>query len=140
MLETSIGFACIFIVGELIALIIFSMLRRAFDILPQRDLFATSETSPAKIPGVEIFKGVLERLVVTFGLFISLPGILTVFAALKLANRLGHEDDDSDRTKNYFLIGNLLTILLCLAYYQLASVFAGDLGAALINQIGDPNA
>ena len=136
MLETSIGFTCIFVIGEICALGIFSILRNSFDIRPEPDLFSTNQSAPDKLPRVEILKGVLERLVVTFGLFISLTGILTVFAALKLANRLGHEDEDSDRTKNYFLIGNLLTILLCLAYYQLATVFADDIGKILLSPIG----
>lgn len=131
-----IGFAVVFVIGELCALVIFARLRDAFDVNPAPDLFATSEAAPPKTPKTEIFKGVLERLVVTYGLFISLPGILTVFAALKLANRLHHERDETDRTKNYFLIGNLLTILLCLAYYQIANEFSDEIGGFIRRWLG----
>ena len=136
MIETVLGFAVVFVLGEVVALLVFAQLRKAFDVNPAPDLFSTSEEAPPKTPKTEIFKGVLERLVVTYGLFISLPGILTVFAALKLANRLHHEGDESDRTKNYFLIGNLLTILLCLVYYQIANAFSGEIGSFIRTWLG----
>jgi len=133
MLETALGFSLIFIAGELIAIPIFWWIRHTFGVFIDKDGL---ETGPGKLPAVEIFKGILERFVVTFGLFISLPGILTVFAALKLANRLSHEADDDDDMINYFLIGNLMTVLLCLAYFKLSTEFATDLGAQIFKTGG----
>lgn len=121
MLETALGFAVIFLAGEIIALPVFAWVRHTFAVPHDAD-----GTGPR--PGVEMFKGILERFVVTFGLYINLPGILTVFAALKLANRLSHEGDDNDDMINYFLIGNLVTVLLCLAYFKLSFEFALTLG------------
>lgn len=135
MIATIIGFSIIFVIGELIAAAVFAALRNYFDVFAAKEEFAPDLNKTPVSPTIEAVKGILERLVVTFGLFISLPGILTVFAALKLANRLNHEDDDSDRTKNYFLIGNLLTVLFCLVYYQIAVVFAETIGAAMLNLI-----
>ena len=133
MFDAAIGFGAIFILGELLALPLFALLRRSFrDIFAPATLFDEPRKSGLRMPGTEMFKGILERFVVTFGLFIALPGILTVFAALKLANRLSHEADDRDITINYFLIGNLMTVLLCLAYYKLAIEFATPLGAWFI--------
>lgn len=137
MLETAIGFGAIFVMGEFAALPIFAILRRSFrDIFAQNNLFTDTPNAGLRVPGTEMFKGILERFVVTFGLFIALPGILTVFAALKLANRLSHEADDRDITINYFLIGNLTTVLLCLAYYKLAIEFGAPLGQWILAQIG----
>ncbi len=136
MSATFVGFATIFIIGEVFAFLIFEFLRRRFDVFKhEANLFSTDKDRPGRSPGTEVLKGVLERLVVTFGLFIDLAGILTVFAALKLANRLTHEGDHSDQSKNYFLIGNLLTILFCLVYYKLALEFADPLGQDLIETI-----
>lgn len=135
--ETIIGFALIFIVGELLALPVFSWLRRHF--LPKQSDTSLLDVPPTlshpKQSTTETLKGVLERFVVTFGLFINLPGILTVFAALKLANRLSHESDKDDDMINYFLIGNLITVLFCLSYFKLASEFAGTIGAYCLDLI-----
>ena len=128
MLETVLGFGIIMITGEVLAIPIFWWVRRTFGVFIDE---TGEKTGPGSLPAVEIFKGILERFVVTFGLFISLPGILTVFAALKLANRLSHEADDDDDMINYFLIGNLITVLLCLAYFKLSVEFANPLGAML---------
>jgi len=132
--ETIIGFALIFVIGELIALPVFGWLRRHF--LPKHQDSSLLDVAPTlqdqRQPTTEVLKGILERFVVTFGLFISLAGILTVFAALKLANRLSHEADHNDDMINYFLIGNLITVLLCLCYYQLATEFSDTIGAYIL--------
>lgn len=136
MSATVIGFIAIFAIGEIFAFLTFEFLRRRFDVFKnEANLFSTDEDRPGRSSSTEILKGVLERLVVTFGLFIDLAGILTVFAALKLANRLTHEGDHSDRSKNYFLIGNLLTILFCLVYYKLAVEFADPFGQDILTTL-----
>lgn len=62
----------------------------------------------------EAFKGILERIVLFSGLVGDYQQILTLFGALKLANRLDAEDK-TDKGRNYFLIGNLVSVLLVFA-------------------------
>ncbi len=131
ILETIIGFALIFGLGEILALPVFGWLRRHF--LPTHVDSKLLDVPPAvviqKQSKTEMLKGILERFVVAFGLVIELPGILTVFAALKLANRLSHESDTDDDMINYFLVGNLITVLFCLSYYKLTTEFAFQIGS-----------
>lgn len=87
---------------ELLAFFVFLAVRRAFTNLP----ITHNRT--------EIWKGLIERLVLFSGLLWGAPHILTFFSALKLANRLKSEDP-SDDGRNYFLIGNLLSVLLVFA-------------------------
>lgn len=114
-----IGAAAIFLVGECVGLVLFAIVRgilsQNFDI--ERKL-------------LEIFKGALERLVITTGLVLNFPQILIMFAALKLANRLKHEGDD-DEMRNYFLIGNLISVLMCFVYFYLIGQYGDSVGAFL---------
>ena len=125
-------FVIIFIVGEMIAVYLFNEIWRWLgpeDAPPQ-----TEEERRRKrhVRVIEVFKGVLERFVVCVGLLMNYQGVLTLYAALKLGNRLRHEeskddmsDDQSNRITNYFLIGNLMSILLCLLYIGAATVWDG---------------
>lgn len=63
---------------------------------------------------IETLKGVLERLVLYAGLLMGFPHVLTLFAAVKLANRVTDESPDHDEMKNYFLVGNLVSVLMAL--------------------------
>jgi hypothetical protein len=62
---------------------------------------------------MSVFKGVFERFVLSIGLILSFPTILIVFGTLKIATRFKDEEMKND----YFLIGNVSSILLALFYY-----------------------
>jgi len=60
-----------------------------------------------------IFKGMLERFVLLTALIHGYPQMLIAFAAMKLGTRL-HEEQNSEISNTYFLIGNLLSILFAM--------------------------
>lgn len=101
----------IFVIGELVSLIIFAIVKRAMK-LPK--------TSPARKASVA--KGILERAALYIGLLHGFPQILIAFGALKIGTRL-HEDSKSKISNNYFLVGNLISILLAMLYAIIAQQF-----------------
>jgi len=105
--------AGIFVIGELVCLLIFAILKRAMK-LPK--------ASPARKASVA--KGVLERAVLYIGLLHGFPQILIAFGALKIGTRL-HEDKQRKISNNYFLVGNLISILLAMLYAIIAQKFWG---------------
>ena len=60
-------------------------------------------------------KGILERAVLFVGLLYGFSQILIAFGALKIGTRL-HKDQKSEVSNNYFLVGNLVSILLAMLY------------------------
>lgn len=84
---------------ELIALPVFFFLRRLFT---DNDQLATSS----------VLKGMLERAVLFIGLLSGINTVLILFGALKIATRLKDEEDKI--SNDYFLVGNLVSILLVL--------------------------
>lgn len=60
-----------------------------------------------------ILKGMLERLVLFTAFINGYPQMLIAFAAMKLGTRL-HEETSSKISNSYFLVGNLLSILLAM--------------------------
>ena len=60
-----------------------------------------------------ILKGVLERLVLFTALIHGYPQMLIAFGAMKLGTRL-HTEQESEITNTYFLVGNLLSMLLAI--------------------------
>ena len=105
--------ALIFLVGELVSLPIFALLKKAMK-LPK--------TSSAR--KAEVVKGMLERAVLYIGLLHGFPHILIAFGALKIGTRL-HEDRALKISNNYFLVGNLISILLAMLYAIIAKKFWG---------------
>lgn len=62
-------------------------------------------------------KGLLERFVLFLGLVAGVEQIVTLFSALKLGTYfLGKEPDYEKVSKDYFLIGNLVSIGLAISY------------------------
>ncbi len=94
----------VFVCGEIIAFIIFSILKNRLG--PKKD-------SPASRG--DTAKGMLERLTIFTGLIHGFPQILIAFGALKLGTRL-YEEKDSNISNTYFLVGNLVSIFLAMAY------------------------
>lgn len=68
-----------------------------------------------------IAKGILERIFLAIALINDLAGALTFFSALKLATRLKHEEtkDEHNKFNDYYLIGNLLSVLVAILYVWL---------------------
>ena len=93
----------IFIGGEVVAFFIFFALKKFAG--PPHD-------SPAN--KWSVFKGTLERLTLLTGLLSGFPHILIAFGALKIGTRL--RDDQTQISGNYYLAGNLISILLAMVY------------------------
>ena len=96
--------ATVFVIGELVGLFIFSAVK--WTIGPPK-------TSPAR--KASVIKGILERAVMFTGLLHGFPQILIAFGALKLGTRL-HKEKESEISNSYFLMGNLISILLAMLY------------------------
>ena len=74
-----------------------------------------------KISKTSILKGILERTFILVSLHYNMPPVLTLLGALKIATRIkDHEDKVSN---DFFLIGNLISILFGMAYYVLIKDF-----------------
>ncbi len=95
----------IFAVGELIALIIFYLITKMF----KRDLTLSS-----------ILRGGLERAFVFIVLLMEMPAGIAFFGALKIATRL---KDDDKISNDYFLVGNLVSVLIVIGYYQIGQYY-----------------
>ncbi|WP_462249825.1 hypothetical protein [Ekhidna sp.] len=94
--------SAIFFVGEIIALGLFFLITKIFD----RDLTISS-----------VLRGVLERGFLYVILLVSLPQGMAFFGALKIATRL---KDDDKISNDYFLTGNLVSVLIVIGYYLLS--------------------
>ena len=79
--------------------------------------------------GFELFRGLIERSLLTLGLVSGVPQVLIPFGVLKLQNRIGLErdgdDDQREAARAYFLVGNLLTIGLSIVYAHVLVRVAG---------------
>ncbi len=94
----------VFLVGEMAAHLIFTRIRAAY--APKLAGERSSAAAAARM-------GQLERLVLFIGLLMNFAVILAAFGAFKLGTRL--HDDSKDRISNdYFLVGNLVSLLVVL--------------------------
>ncbi len=89
----------IYVVGELGALLIFFLITKMF----KRNLTLSS-----------VLRGALERAFIFIILLVDLPQGLAFFGALKIATRL---KDDDKISNDYFLTGNLVSVLIVIGYY-----------------------
>jgi hypothetical protein len=62
----------------------------------------------------DVLKGMLERLVLIVGLMAGYPHVITAFGALKIGTRI--KSDESKVSNDYFLVGNLISILAAIIY------------------------
>jgi len=106
MIENAFIFCLIFLVSETLTTPIYIFVRRRFGHRHNNPIF-----------NIESAKGFLERLVLLLGLVLNFPQILILFGALKIGNRLTSETRD-DNAINYFLIGNLISVLFVFINYQ----------------------
>lgn len=94
----------VFVCGEGLALVIFWALKKAIG--PPQDSSASRWA---------VAQGVLERLTLLIGLLHDFPHVLIAFGAFKIGTRL-REDLNSHISNNYFLTGNLISIMLAMIY------------------------
>ena len=95
----------VFMIGEVVALPIFWGVTKMF----RRNLTLSS-----------ILRGTLERTFIYISLLVALPQGLAFFGALKIATRL---KDDDKISNDYFLTGNLISVLMVIGYYLLSNYF-----------------
>ncbi len=108
MMSNLLQIATVFIAGEILAFFVFAYIRRIF-----------GGQSSDKVAQAAILKGIIERLFIYAGLLNDFPHVITALAALKLGTRLA--DDTTTRISNdYFLVGNLVSILLAILYTAVA--------------------
>ncbi len=75
----------------------------------------------------EVFKGFVERFVLSVGIAHGVITVVIAFAALKVATKLSISVSDSDpesvlKHNDYFLLGNFLSLLFALVYAIIANV------------------
>ncbi|MEM9856470.1 MAG: hypothetical protein AAF843_03910 [Bacteroidota bacterium] len=65
---------------------------------------------------ISVIKGLSERFFIAFSLTMGYPQALTFFAALKIATRI---QNDHKVSNDFYLLGNLLSVILGIVYSQL---------------------
>jgi hypothetical protein len=106
-------FLLVIFVGEIIFHLVFYIVRRVFG------LVSTGNTAR------EVFKGVLERLMISIGLAHGIITIIIAFGALKVATKLSlsasdQEPDQVQTHNDYFLVGNVMSLIFAMAYALIA--------------------
>ncbi len=88
-----------------------------------------SASDNAEMKGKARIKGLLERFMLFLGLAIGIEQILTLFGALKLGTHFLNKDQketpDEKISKDYFLIGNILSVLLAISYLLVWKALCG---------------
>ena len=62
-----------------------------------------------------ILKGILERTFIVVTLYHNMAQALTLLGALKIATRI--KDSEDKVSNDFFLVGNLISVLFGIAYY-----------------------
>jgi hypothetical protein len=103
----------ILVVGEILIHLIFFILSKTFG-KEKRD----------KITGLSIFKGLLERTFVVVTLNFDMISALTLLGALKIATRI--KDTEDKISNDFFLIGNLTSVLFAVGYFVMVRKMIGQ--------------
>ena len=99
--------------GELLVHVLFFMISKFI-----------GKTNKDRIDRVSILKGLLERSFIAVSLFYNMTASLTLLGALKIATRI---KDPEDRVSNdFFVIGNLVSVLFGMMYFLLIKNFVGS--------------
>jgi hypothetical protein len=111
-----LGFSSIVVVGEIIFFLMFCLVSKIFKL--------TSTGNRNR----EIFKGILERIMLSVGISHGVATVVILFGALKVATKLSlsgtdHKEDDVRNHNDYFIIGNILSATFALVYAILAAYF-----------------
>jgi hypothetical protein len=96
----------ILITMELVALLLFHLLKKVMKVSP-------NDSTPDYR---SIGKGILERTMLFLGLIWGIQSVIILFGALKIATRL--DQDKSKVSNDYFLIGNLMSVLIAFISYR----------------------
>jgi hypothetical protein len=70
-----------------------------------------------RITITSFLKGLIERAFVVVALRTEVASALTLLAALKIATRF--KDEENKVSNDFFLMGNLISILFGIGYYQI---------------------
>ena len=103
-------FAGILLAGELILPVLFFIVSKFI-----------GKTNKDKISRTSILKGLLERTFIVVSLHFNLAQALTLLGALKIATRI--KDGEGKVSNDFFLIGNLISVLFGIGYYVLLKEF-----------------
>jgi hypothetical protein len=114
-------FCIVFIEQELVALLVFHYVRRAF---------RKGKPPPDRrsVRGA-IGRGILERFLIYLGLVTGLSQVLMLFGAIKLGTRLD-ADKNSMVSNQYFIVGTFLSVLLAMLGYLAYNWLATELFTA----------
>ncbi|MBO6546463.1 MAG: hypothetical protein JJ932_13615 [Balneolaceae bacterium] len=85
-----------------------------FFTLNQKMLLAVNEDLNSALNQKDVLKGMLERFVLIAGLMAGYPQTIIAFGALKIGTRI--KDDKNKVSNDYFLVGNLISILAAIAF------------------------
>jgi len=99
-------YICMVIAGEIIVHFLFFIISRSIG-KPNRD----------KINLATVMKGLLERTFVAVVLVLGLASAITLLGALKIATRI--KDEENKVSNDFFLMGNLISVMFGIAYYLL---------------------
>jgi len=97
-------YALVFVAGEVVATLIFYFLTKGFS---------------KKLTVTIASRGWLERAFLLVALLKNLPQALILFGALKIGTRL--KEGENKISNDYFLVGNLISVLLALIYYIIST-------------------
>jgi len=99
-----------YLLGEVVALPVFWLIRRHF-----------GEGRP---PMRVTVMGMMERLVLFVGLSLGIQTIVVLVGAIKIGTRIAPQDEDTRKVKaDYFVIGNLVSVLVVLLVLLLVQWF-----------------
>ena len=103
----------VLIIGEILSFFIFKVIKNKI---------GPPLTSPT-IKG-SVIRGTFERIVLFIGLVNNFPQILIAFGALKIGTRL-HSEKGNKISNDYFLVGNLASILIAMFYAIISEYILG---------------
>jgi hypothetical protein len=81
----------------------------------------SSKDKKDKLSRTSVLKGILERAFILVCLFNSMAAALSLLGALKIATRI--KDEENKISNDFFLIGNLVSILFAVAYFMVLRDF-----------------
>jgi hypothetical protein len=81
-------------------------------------VFSVKEDGQTGLTLIAVIKGIMERLLLILGLLNGYPHVITAFAALKIGTRIN--DKEHKISNDYFLIGNLISLLAAIGFVLIA--------------------
>lgn len=99
-------------------LIIYLLVELAANLLlfyPMKKIYGSKQQKHEK--AIPWLKGVLERICLNIGMQLGYPQILIAFGALKIGTKINNENLNSE----YYLLGNLTSILTCFVFIYFSS-------------------